>query len=102
VSFAAGAFTPGQDPYRDRPCQGVRLAVTDRRALDAPELGVEILSALWRIHPDRFALDRTLALVGSRRVLEAIRAGRDPRAIAQAWRAPLLRFGRVRERYLLY
>ena len=61
----------------------------DRRALDTPELGIEILSALWRI-------------VGSRRVLEAIRKGRDPRAIANSWREPLLKFGRLREQYLLY
>ena len=74
----------------------------DRRALDTPELGIEILSALWRINPDRFALDRTLALVGSRRVLEAIRKGRDPREIAKSWREPLLKFGRLREQYLLY
>jgi uncharacterized protein YbbC (DUF1343 family) len=102
VRFAPSEFRPNENPYRDRLCRGVRLEITDRQGLDAPELGVEILSALWRIHPDRFALDRALPLVGSHRVLEAIREGHDPRAIARAWREPLLRFGRVRKRYLLY
>ncbi|HXK23359.1 MAG TPA: exo-beta-N-acetylmuramidase NamZ domain-containing protein [Myxococcota bacterium] len=102
VRFEAAEFRPSDDRYRDRRCHGVRIVLTDRRALDSPALGVEILGALWRLHPDRFEIDRTLSLVGSRAVLEAIRHGRDPRAIVQAWREPLARFGRLRAKYLLY
>jgi uncharacterized protein YbbC (DUF1343 family) len=102
VRFEAREFTPRDDRYRDRRCRGVRIILTDRRSLDSPALGVEILGALWRLHGKRFEIDRTLGMVGSRAVLDAIRQGQDPRAIAAAWREPLARFELVREKYLLY
>jgi uncharacterized protein YbbC (DUF1343 family) len=102
VRFDATKFTPRERPYRDQECQGVRIALRDRLALDSPALGIEIISALWRMYPGRFSLDRTLSLVGSSAALEAIRQGRDPGEIAEAWREPLIRFRRMREQYLLY
>jgi uncharacterized protein YbbC (DUF1343 family) len=102
VRFEAEEFTPADDRYRGRRCGGVRIVLTDRRALDSPALGIEMIGALWRLHADHFEIDRTLSLVGSRAVLDAIREGRDPRAVVEAWREPLARFRAVREEYLLY
>jgi uncharacterized protein YbbC (DUF1343 family) len=102
VRFETEEFTPSDIPYRNRRCRGIRILLTDRRALDSPALGVEIISALWRLHAERFEIDRTLALVGSRDVLEAIRQGQDPRAIVETWREPLARFRQLRKKYLLY
>jgi len=102
VRFEAEEFTPRESVYRDRRCRGVRMTLTDRLALDSPALGVEILSALWRLHAERFEIDRTLAMVGSRAVLEAIRKGQDPHEIVATWREPRARFERLREKYLLY
>jgi len=42
------------------------------------------------------------ALFGSRQVVEGIRAGNDPRTLALHWEAPLEKFRKIRERYLLY
>jgi uncharacterized protein YbbC (DUF1343 family)/CubicO group peptidase (beta-lactamase class C family) len=102
VSFAPAMFIPRDSTYRDQKCQGIRIFLTDRQALDAPALGIEIIGALWRHHADRFALARTLPLVGSRAVLESIRQGRDPRAIADEWGESLAEFRRLREQYLVY
>lgn len=98
----AAAFTPTQDRYRGQVCQGVRLLLLDRDALDAGRLGVELESALRRLHGDRFEIDRTLSLIGDRRVLAASKAGADPLAIGLEWRAPERAFLPLRQKYLLY
>ncbi len=82
--------------------KGDNGSLLDRRLLDAPALGVEIASALHRLYPETFRLERTLGLIGARRVVQALRAGEDPRAIAQSWQGPLEGFLRLRARYLLY
>ncbi|MEA1671976.1 hypothetical protein [Nitrospirillum sp. BR 11163] len=102
VRFAPTTFTPTTDRHANRPCQGVRLTVTDRTALDSPLLGVELAAALHQLYPQRFTLDDTLGLVGSKATVEAIRSGVDPRAIATGWEADLTAFKALRAKYLLY
>ena len=65
VQFTAMEFTPTSDVHAEQRCQGVRLALTDREALDAGGLGVELLSALWKLYPSHFHLERTIRLLGS-------------------------------------
>lgn len=102
VRFAPVEFTPTEDQYATEVCHGVRIALVDRRALDAPALGVELIAALHHLYPRVFALDKTLSMVGSTRVLASIKAGEDPKAIAASWRPGLDAFRRLRARYLLY
>jgi uncharacterized protein YbbC (DUF1343 family) len=102
VRFEAVSFTPTASAYARETCQGVRLTVTDRDRLDAPLLGIELIAALQRLHADRFAIDRTLGLVGSRASLEALKAGVDPRGVRAAWEPALDAFRSTREKYLLY
>jgi len=80
----------------------VRLRLVDRQALDAPDLGVEIASALYRLYPGEFQLDLTLSMVGSRQVLQALKRGDDPREIQRRWQPGLAAFSRRRAPYLLY
>lgn len=80
----------------------MRLILKDREHLDAVRLGIEILGALQRLNPGRFEIDKALGLVGSRAVLQAIKAGLDPEAIAASWQPPLDEFLKRREAYLLY
>jgi uncharacterized protein YbbC (DUF1343 family) len=100
--FRGAAFTPAADPYAGRLCRGVKITVTDRRRLDSVLLGIEILAALRRLYPQRFALDRALGLVGSAAVLAAIGRGEEPRRIAAGWQGGLEEFQRLRRRHLLY
>jgi uncharacterized protein YbbC (DUF1343 family) len=102
VRFAPAEFTPDSSRYRVRACHGVRITVTDRDALDAPALGVEIAAALYHLYPEDFRLDQTLGSIGSTKVLEAIRTGEDPRTIAAGWQADLEAFRTRRAHYLLY
>jgi len=102
VRFVATTFTPRAARYAGRTCRGVRIEVTDRDALDSPALGIEIASALHRLYPREFQLDKTLGMIGARRVVAAIGQGVDPRSIRPGWQTALDRFAVLRSRYLLY
>ena len=65
-------------------------------------MGVEIASALYRLYPRDFQLDKSLFLVGSYEVLRAIKDGQDPNSIVQNWQNPLAEFLNLRSKYLLY
>jgi uncharacterized protein YbbC (DUF1343 family) len=83
-------------------CHGVQIILVDRQTLDSPALGVEIASALYRLYPKDFQLDQTLALIGSREVLQAIKDDQAPNSIVQNWQRPLEQFCKLRSKYLLY
>jgi SSS family transporter len=106
VSFRATttsvAETANHYPFHGQTIDAVGITVTDRRALDAAEMGVEILSVLHRMYPKQFDLEKTLRLVGSRSTLDAMERGDDPRAIADGWRLGLAAYGDRRKGFLLY
>jgi uncharacterized protein YbbC (DUF1343 family) len=103
VSFVPVNFTPQKPyPYADKLCHGVNIVATNRNLLDAPELGVEIASALHKLYADQFSLQKMNTLLANRAVLDAITAGKDPQRIAQSWRAPLRAFVQQRRSALIY
>jgi len=102
IRFIPVEFTPATSPFKNQLCHGVQIALLDRQILDSPALGVEIVSALYRLYPKDFQLGKTLGLIGSREVLQAIKNGQDPAAIAQNWLEPLEQFYKLRSKYLLY
>ncbi len=103
VRFYAVDFTPAQPyPYAGRLCHGVRIVVTDRNVLDAPELGVEIASALHRFYADQYQLQKMNTLLVNRTVLDELESGEGPEEIADEWRADLEAFEQKRQAALLY
>ncbi|HTV08509.1 MAG TPA: sodium/solute symporter [Candidatus Aquilonibacter sp.] len=105
VTFAATRTTVDDDPvhpYHGQTIEAVRITVTNRNALDSPELGVEILSALHKLYPTQFRLERAANLLASSATLEAIERGDDPRAIAARWQPALDQFRTARDPYLIY
>jgi uncharacterized protein YbbC (DUF1343 family) len=106
VRFEATRFRVDEDgnkyPFHGTEIEGVAITLTDRRALDAPELGIELIAALHRLYPTEFKMEKTAALIVNRATMEALAAGRDPREIAGMWGAGLTEFSRRREGYLLY
>ena len=93
---------PSPEIYADEVCHGVQIVLLDRQALEPTEMGVELLAALWHLSPQNVQLDESLRLVGSRKVLDSIRAGESPSRIWYDWQRGLERFKKVRARYLLY
>lgn len=102
VRFEPAVFTPNSDRYAGKRCQGIRVVLLDRKALDAPRLGMELAVALHRLHPRAFAVKDMLALLGSRPTLAAIEAEEDPSVIARRWQAGVEAFAAMRAKYLLY
>ena len=102
IRFLPIRFTPTDSNYKDQSCGGVRLLVTDRASLDAPELGIEIASALHRLYPQQYHLDSVDRLLRSRATLQALEAGEDPRRIAADWQVAVDAFLARRKPYLLY
>jgi uncharacterized protein YbbC (DUF1343 family) len=102
VRLEAVEFTPTEDVHARRACRGVKLVLTDRKALAVGRLGVELISALWELYPEKFRLDRTIRLVGSGETLERIRAGHDPEEIVAGWEDELEAFHKLSAPYLLY
>lgn len=103
VRFYAAEFTPAKPyPYAGQLCHGVRILVIDRNVLDAPELGVEIASALRHLYADQFQLQKMNTLLANRAVLDAIAAGQDPQHIAEGWRVDVDAFEQRRRPALLY
>jgi uncharacterized protein YbbC (DUF1343 family) len=102
VRFIPVEFTPTSGPFNNQLCHGLQIALLDRQVLDSPALGIEIESALYCLYPKDFDVDKTLGLIGSREVLQAIKDGQDPAAIIQNWQEPLEQFHKLRSKYLLY
>jgi uncharacterized protein YbbC (DUF1343 family) len=110
VTFEPATFTPRASPAAPQPkhlgasCQGWRLSVTDARALSPYALGVRLLDALrrrpgfeWREHGA--ALVR---LMGTRRLLDALRRGDAPERILRDDEAGREGWRRKRATALLY
>jgi uncharacterized protein YbbC (DUF1343 family)/CubicO group peptidase (beta-lactamase class C family) len=102
VSFSPEHFTPASSVYKNKLCHGVRIILLDRQAFDPALLGIEITAALHRLYKKEFQIDKTLGLIGSRRVLQEIKEGQDPLAIVMHWQESLEDFQRLRANYLLY
>ena len=102
VRFVPVVFTPSSGTATGERCEGVNLIVLDRNTLDAPELGIELASAMHKFYPADFKLERMGDLLVNQSALQAISAGDDPRRIAEEWEAGLQRFIEIRKKYLLY
>jgi uncharacterized protein YbbC (DUF1343 family)/CubicO group peptidase (beta-lactamase class C family) len=102
VRFIPVHFTPNASIYANQKCGGVSVIVTDREALDAPELGLEIASALHHLYPDQYKVAALDGLMRNKATLDALIDGQDPRRIAEGWQDALDIFKPLRAKYLLY
>ena len=102
VRFVPVTFTPTAAVYKDQKCEGVNVVLTERNALDAPELGIELASALRKLYPADYKMERMAELLVNQAAYDGLVAGEDPRRIAQDWQEELEKFEVVRKKYLMY
>ena len=102
VRFVPVTFTPTSAVYNGKKCEGVNVVLTERNALDAPELGIELAAALRKLYPADYKIDRLPELLVNQAAFDALLAGRDPRRIAQDWQEDLEKFELLRKKYLIY
>jgi uncharacterized protein YbbC (DUF1343 family) len=102
VRFVPVGFTPASAVYSGQKCEGVNLVLTERNALDAPELGIELAAALQKLYPANFKIGRITELLVNQAAFDGLMAGEDPRRIAQDWQEELEKFAVIRQKYLIY
>jgi len=103
VRFYPVVFTPvAGAKLGGQVCQGVFLIVTDRDRLRPVRVGLQIASTLSRMYGPQFRLEDAATLFGSKSMIEKIRAGGDPAAIAASWAADEATWRLTRAKYLLY
>lgn len=102
VHFNALRFQPVAGPYAGENCNGIRILIDDRDAIDTPTLGIALAASLHRLYPRHFTLDKILGNLGSRATLDAIRGGTPPATIATTWHDELTAYLARRAAFLLY
>jgi len=102
VRFVPISFTPSSSNFAGEKCQGVNIVLLNRNVLDAPELGVELASALHKLYPQPWQMARMIEILANQAVFDAIARDEDPRRIAQDWQERLQQFMKIREKYLIY
>jgi uncharacterized protein YbbC (DUF1343 family) len=102
VRFVPVRFTPAASTFKDKPCGGVEILVTDREALNAVDAGLAIACALQSLHGKAFdskAMDRLLL---DARVLKALQSGAGWKQLRAMWAAEMDAFAARRGQFLLY
>jgi uncharacterized protein YbbC (DUF1343 family)/CubicO group peptidase (beta-lactamase class C family) len=102
VRFAPVAFTPASSKYAGERCRGIRVTVTDRGALRAVTLGVEIATALRDLHAKEWRRERFGDLLASGAAAARFERGETASSLVSGWAAGQMEFERRRARYLLY
>jgi len=105
IRFSPTSFWVTDDsnhfPFHGKTIPGISFIVTDRNALDTPELGIELISALHRLYPD-FSMAKADHLIANVDTMRGLANGDDPRQIALGWEKDLAAFTHRRQPYLLY
>jgi uncharacterized protein YbbC (DUF1343 family) len=102
IRFVPIRFTPKASTFKDQPCGGVFMVVTDRDALRAVDVGLVLALTLQRLHPTEFALSKLSPLLQHPATLEAIRTGKSLTDIKALWATDLGTFQARRSSFLLY
>src|SRR5579872_3212789 len=82
--------------------EGVRFVVTDRDQFDSVRLGLEVAYALHKLYPGKIDFELSKQLIGNRKVIDALKAGDDPRVIEQGLMNDIATFINRRRPFLLY
>ncbi len=99
IAFEPIRFTPTASVHKGESCGGVKMTITDRRALRSVDVGIAMATVLYRLYPQQFDLQKLPRLLRHPATLDAIRAGEPLDAIHKLW---ISDFMERRAKYLLY
>lgn len=104
--FIATSFVPATAgyPYRGQQCHGVSVTITDRDVFDPILTGLHLAQAMFEVHPRQFSLHEGFVIeVGDRDIRALLsEAGKRPVDVIKRWDGERVKFGEVRQKYLLY
>lgn len=104
MRFKPARFTPVSSKHKGKMCNGVRIIVTDRDALESYYAGIRIIDTIFRMYPNDFQwrashFDR---LCGTSDVRDAIVNGSSLDDLRNTWQTELASFKTIRDKYLIY
>jgi uncharacterized protein YbbC (DUF1343 family) len=102
VRFVPIRFRPNASVFKGEELGGVNFIITDRGRFDSVRTGIKIAAALRTLYPDDWQVDRYLRLLVNQDVLDRVKRGERPAAIAASWQTELAEFSKRRALYLLY
>jgi uncharacterized protein YbbC (DUF1343 family) len=104
VAFVPLYFTPTASTHRGLSCGGVNLVLTDRSRFQSVLTGLALISALHRLYPTQFDIDKVIRLMGNQVALEALKRDEAPADIVRAAQsdASMRAFLSSRQKALLY
>jgi uncharacterized protein YbbC (DUF1343 family) len=102
LRFSGQPFIPVVGLYSGQRCGGVAVRVTDRAAVRAMRLGMEIATILRKIYPDHFDPAKLLLLTGSAETIRQLQEATPPDRLEASWSNDLSAFDAVRRKYFLY
>ena len=102
VRFVAQPFVPIGGPYSGQRCGGVTMRITDRAAVRAMRVGLEIAVTLQKHYPKQFDPAKLLLLLGNTETIQQLQAGVSPEKIVAGWAPSLAAFDAIRRKYFLY
>ncbi len=102
LRFANQPFIPVTGLYSGQRCGGVAVRITDRQAVRAMRMGMEIATILKRLYPEKFEPEKISELVGNAETIRQLQAGAPPERIVESWDGDLSTFELLRKKYFLY
>lgn len=111
VQFDTVSFTPRKMPFQGRnpylageACNGIFIRIVDRDLFESYKIGIAMVWAIYKIHPDRTEWDEKTMnrLVATSRLENMIRDGAHPLEIFASWKQELAEFKEMSQNYFLY
>jgi uncharacterized protein YbbC (DUF1343 family) len=76
VHFIPIFFTPKTGKNQGMKCGGVNLVVADVDKLDSVHLGFALITALYKLYPKKFEIDKVMNMLGNADAMKLLRAER--------------------------
>ena len=100
--FVPVRFQPTSSVFAGKPCEGVRILVTERNRVDPLQLGMHVATALHQQHANDWDMSKYGRLLQHTETLEAVHGGENPASIEKLWKPELDKFRARRAKYLMY
>jgi uncharacterized protein YbbC (DUF1343 family) len=102
LHFTGQPFIPVVGLYGGQRCGGVAVRVTDRGAVRAMRMGIEIATILKQLYPASFDPAKLLLLTGNAETVRQLQDATPPDQIVASWSSDLSSFDAIRRKYFLY
>ncbi|MBI3461549.1 MAG: DUF1343 domain-containing protein [Planctomycetes bacterium] len=102
VAFVPVRFTPRESKFKETPCGGINIVITDRRQFEPLATGFAIAAQLRRLYPQDWEAEGYLRLLVNKEVHQALLDGRSADEMLELSRDDLASFLERRARFLLY